>query len=113
MKLVYNQFGDYENNYWAIVYYIPSYFLYISLLLHARTLAFSRLQRHFLGVGIIYFGSLLLTNLVCLFKIELFNTLLSGVGKWSVGAVTLLTMFLIINYIRWKSHDIKNQRKVD
>jgi len=103
MKLIYYTFADYTNPYWAITYYVPLYFLLISLLLFVRENAYRKSQRAFISVAVVYFMVLLLAHLVCLFHIQWYYTIMVDIGKIGLGAAVLLIGIVLLNYI--KSHD--------
>lgn len=98
MKLVYGFWGDYHSNYWSAIYYITNYFMMITLFWYMYLQSRSIMQRWFFGLAVVYFLALLLLNVVCLFKISLFTTLVSDVGYFGVGAILLTIGILFINY---------------
>ncbi len=101
MKMVYGFWGDYNSDYWSVVYYIFHYTMMSSFLRYIYLAGQSKLQRSFFLVGLIYFVALLLLHLVCLFKIELYREFIAGAGYFGVGAVVLTIGIL---FIKIKSH---------
>jgi hypothetical protein len=104
--MIYGQWGDYESDYWAVVYYIANYFMLFSILRYMRLVSFTRLQRQFFGLAAIYFLVLGVLNAVCLINIDWYYRFISQVGRFSTGASVLLIGLIFINY--YKSHDTKS-----
>ena len=99
MKLIYGFWGDYYNHYWSIVFYIVNYFMMISLFRYMYLQSISRMQRSFFGLAVGYFAALLLLHVVCLFRIELYTSMVADVGYFGVGAIVLTIGIL---YVRFK-----------
>lgn len=108
MKLVYGFMGDYSSDYWSTVYYIANYFLMTSLMWYMYVQAHSILQRYFFMLGVVYFFGLLVLHIVCLFRIELYTSLVSQVGYYGIGAI-ILTIGIL--YIKFKRHARKIRTK--
>lgn len=102
MKLIYGFWGDYYSTYWDVSYYIVNYFLMASLTWYMYLQSESVMQRYFFLLGVIYFASLMLLNTACLFKMELYATLVSDVGYFGVGAICLTIGILYIHFKRKK-----------
>ena len=99
MKLIYGFWGDYYSDYWSVVYYLFNYLMMGTIFLYLYNRGRSVMERNFFLLAAVYFIALLLLHLVCLVKIELYSTLVSGAGYYGVGAV-ILTLGIL--YIRFK-----------
>lgn len=108
MKMIYGYWGDYESDQWAIAYYIPLYLVMVSFMRYMRISSYTRLQRQFFGMGLVYFTTLIVVHLICIFKINLYYTLIEKDKHVSAGMITLFVCLFVINYLRLKSHDREN-----
>ncbi len=104
-KMAYGLWGDYNNDYWSCVYFTAQYIMMIGLLRYIYLVAHTRLQRQIIGLGILYFSAMLITECICLFRIDLYNVLVSNAGYWGAEVIVLLIGLAFINFIRLKSHD--------
>ena len=103
MKLVYGFWGDYYNHYWSVVFYLVNYFMMASIFRYMYLQSRSRMQRSFFGLAGIYFTALLLLHVVCLFKINLYTSMVADVGYFGVGAI-ILTIGIIFVRFKVRSH---------
>lgn len=108
VKMIYGYWGDYASTYWAVIYYVPLYFMLASVMRYMSMLAITRLQRQLFILGGVYFGVLMILNAVCLFNIDWYAPLLAGGGKMTTTLAVLCIGLIAINYLRIKSHDSKN-----
>lgn len=104
MKLIYGFWGDYSNDYWSVIYYMVNYFMMISVFMYMYVSAESKIQRWFFILAIVYFIALFLLHLACLVWIQLYGTLVSDVGYFGVGAVTLTIGILYLKRKLKKGH---------
>lgn len=126
MKLIYGYWGDYfeEVYYWSASYYVISYlmcaFIVRGLYLYSLTVS----DRYLFGLAFVYFMAITIVYVVILFKIEWYEILITqrkkvtagqGIFVGGLAVINFLRIkrYLIINHFREKSHDPKNQRKVD
>lgn len=111
MKIVYGFWGDYNSDYWSVVYYIFHYVMMTSFLRYVYLMGESVLERRFFLVGLIYFAALLMLHLICLFKIELYRQFVAGAGYFGVGIVVLTIGILTIQYKLRRKPCQKNLKK--
>ncbi len=108
MKICYWFAGDYTSDYWYVFYYLPLYFMLMSLFLLIRSYMILKEYRLYFLYWVVYFGVMALLHVVCLFDINLYREYISGVGYFGVGALAFTIGFTFIffklqSYVRRKT----------
>lgn len=107
MKICYWLAKDYNSEYWYVIYYLPLYFMLMSLFLLIRSYMITKEHKLYFLYWVCYFGAMALLHIVCLFDISLYGRLVSGVGYYGIGALAFsigftFMVFKFQNYGRRK-----------
>jgi hypothetical protein len=109
---VYGEYYDserYVEEYWAIIYYIPLYFMLCSVMRYLAISAITKLRRWLFWVMFYYYILLIASNVICLVKIDLYDDVIGYVDYWGLSPVLIVLVAIFLNAVRIK---VKNRFKV-
>ena len=89
MKITYWLAGDYESDYWHVLYNLAHYFVLVTVFLLIHSYMITKEHKVLFGFTAVFYIAMFLLQLACLFKISLYRDWVSGAGYYGVGALVL------------------------
>lgn len=98
MALIYKGYGDYYSVVWSSVFWIGMYFMIASLCWEKYTRAKPKFDEYLYLFSSIYFGFMVLENVICLFGQDLYDKLIINTPAYTFGmiAINILVVIMIV-----------------